>query len=237
MRVLEYLHKKSANNTIDQVTFFHQVARYCQPGIIQDSYSIPSATEGIEGKGGDETDYAGREIVDPDTTMREEEEAERLAKLENLLRKIGVGERDFALFGTSTSDWMDATGLSERENRNQKTKRKKEIAERIAAVAANDEMLMEMKKAQARAARGCPAVKMFYYTPQDGLLAAEDGKSASKPDAMRFHWVGSEMGLDEYEAREWEPGGHWVYKCRVRVDSAPEMDMHKVLDAFMCCAA
>ncbi|MHB1666544.1 hypothetical protein [Thiomonas sp.] len=139
-RVLDYLHKKPANDGIEQVTFFHQIARYCQPGIIQDNYSIPSLTEGIEDQDGDEADYARREIMDTDTAMREGEDAERKEKLLSLLCKIGVGERDFALFDTSTADWIDATGLSERENRVMKTKRKKEIVEKIKLMNLGDDL-------------------------------------------------------------------------------------------------
>ena len=235
VRVLDYLRKKPAKDASDQVTFFHQIARYCQQGIIQDNFAIPSVTEGVESAGDDETDYPKHEIADPDTAGSEEETDERRAKLENLARKLRLGERDVALFQTHTKDWTAATGLCERTHREMKSDRKKEIAERIAEVdAARDEMLMEMKKAQARAARERPAVKIFYYTKENGLLAVEDGKSASKPNAIRFHWVGSENGLDEYEAREWESGGNWIYKCRVRVDSAPEMDKQKILDAFQC---
>lgn len=140
VRVLDYLHKKPANDTIDQTTFFHQIARYCQPGIIQDNYSIPSVTEGIEDKSGDEADYASREIVDPATAMRDEEDTERKEKLRNILRKIKVDERDFALFETSTNDWIEATGLSERENRVMKTRRKKEIIEKIKAMNLGDDL-------------------------------------------------------------------------------------------------
>ena len=235
VRVLEYLRKKPAKDAIDQVTFFHQIARYCQQGIIQDNFAIPSVTEGVEGAGDDE-DYPKHEIADPDTPGNEEKTAERRAKLENLAHKLRLGERDVALFQTHTKDWTDATGLCERTHREMKSDRKKEIVERIAEVAANDEMLLEMEKAQARHGHRHAAVKMFYYTKQNGLLAAEDGESTSKPGAMRFHWVGSEMGRDEYEAREWESGGNWIYKCRVRVDSTPAMDPEKVLDAFMCAA-
>ena len=239
VRVLDYLRKKPAKDALNQVTFFHQIARYCQPGIVRSNYAIPSVAEGVEGAGDDETDYPKHEIVSPDTAGSEEETVERRAKLENLTHKLGIGERDVALFQTSTKDWVSATGLCERTHREMKSDRKKEIAERIAEVAANDEILLEMKKAQARWVRDekqRAAVKMFYYTHEDGLLAAEDGKSASKPGAMRFHCVGSEHGQDEYEAKEWEPGGNWVYKCRVRVDSAPEMDMHKILDAIRLAA-
>ena len=131
VRVLDYLRKKQANDSIDQMTFFHQIAKYCQPGIIQDNYSIPSITEGVEDHGGDETDYSRREIGDQDAAVCDEYESERQEELLNLLRKIGVGERDFALFDTSGADWVEATGLSERQNRVMKTKRKKEIVEKI----------------------------------------------------------------------------------------------------------
>lgn len=140
VRVLDYLHKKPEHDEIDQVTFFHQIARYCQPGIIQDNYSIPSVAEGIEDHDGDETDYTRREIVDPDAVMQEDEDGERKEKLLNLLYKIGVGERDFALFDTSTADWIDATGLSERENRVMKAKRKKEIIEKIKSLNLGDDL-------------------------------------------------------------------------------------------------
>ena len=236
VRILDYLRKKPAKDEINQVTFFHQIARYCQPGIVQSSYAIPSVTEGVGGGGDDETDYPQHEIADPDLVGSEDEAAERRAKLENLAHKLRLGERDVALFMTSSEDWVAATGLCERTHREMKSDRKKEIVERIAEVAAHNEMFLEMKKAHARAARERPAVKMFYYTKQDGLLAAEDEKSASKPGAMRFHWVGAEQGCEEYEAREWEPGGNWVYKGRVLVDSAPEMDTQDVLDAFRCMA-
>ena len=236
VRVLDYLRKKPAKDEINQVTFFHQIARYCQPGIVQSGYAIPSVAEGVEGAGDDETDCPKHEIVSPDTSGSEEETVERRAKLESLAHKLRLGERDVALFETSTEDWVAATGLCERTHREMKSDRKKEIAEKIGEVAANDEILLEMEKARARATRERPAVKMFYYTHEDGLLAAKDGKSASKPGATRFHWVGSEHGQDEYEAKEWEPGGNWVYKCRVRVDSAPAMDQQKILDAFRCTA-
>ena len=139
-RVLEYLQKKPASDDIDQITFFHQIARYCQPGIIQDNYSIPSVTEGIEDKSGDEADYASREIVDPATAMRDEEDAEREEKLRNILCKIKVDERDFALFETSTNDWIEATGLGERQNRVMKIRRKKEIIEKIKSMNLGDDL-------------------------------------------------------------------------------------------------
>lgn len=138
-RVLDYLHKKPENDDIDQVTFFHQIARYCQPGIIQDNYSIPSVAEGIEDHDKDETDYVRREIMDSDTAIIEEDE-DRKENLLNLLGKIGVGERDFALFDTSAADWIDATGLSERENRVMKAKRKKEIIEKIKSMNLGDDL-------------------------------------------------------------------------------------------------
>ena len=138
-RVLDYLHKKPENDDIDQVTFFHQIARYCQPGIIQDNYSIPSVAEGIEDHDKDETDYVRREIMDSDTAIIEEDE-DRKENLLNILGKIGVGERDFALFDTSAADWIDATGLSERENRVMKAKRKKEIIEKIKSMNLGDDL-------------------------------------------------------------------------------------------------
>ncbi|MDE2175797.1 MAG: hypothetical protein KGJ54_10995 [Betaproteobacteria bacterium] len=94
----------------------------------------------IEDHDGDETDYTRREIVDPDAVMQEDEDGERKEKLLNLLYKIGVGERDFALFDTSTADWIDATGLSERENRVMKAKRKKEIIEKIKSLNLGDDL-------------------------------------------------------------------------------------------------
>ena len=242
VRVLDYSHKKPVKDGIDQVTFFHQIARYCKPGIIQDSYSIPSATEGIEGDGGDETDYPKHEIVDPDTARREEEDAERKEKLQNLLRKIGVGERDFALFDTSNADLIEATGCCERKARELKDLRKKEIIKMINSLAGGDEIVREMNKSPARASTGCHAVKMFYYTDQDGLSTAIPGKSTSKLGTLRFHWVdstqfeGAAECYDEYEVREWEPGDRWVYKCRVlvrvRSSAAMDMDMDRVFGAF-----
>ncbi len=138
VRVLDYMQRKPANDEIDQVTFFHQVARYCQPGIIQDNYAIPSVADGIEDQDGE--DYAVREIIDPGTAMIEEEDEERQEKLLNLLRKIGVSERDFALFDTSTPDWVEATGLSERENRVMKAKRKKVIIDKIKSMNLGDDL-------------------------------------------------------------------------------------------------
>lgn len=130
VRVLDYIQNKPANDSIDQVTFFHQIARYCQFGIIKANYCIQSITEEADDQGGDDADYANREIIDQNTTAGEDDPGLQ-EELANFLRKIGVDERDFALFDTSCADWIEATGLSEREHRVMKARRKKEIMEKI----------------------------------------------------------------------------------------------------------
>lgn len=144
VRVLDYLRKKQANDSIDQVTFFHQIARYRQFDIIKTNYCIPSITEGSEDYGGDEADYVHREIADQDAVSGEEVDPELQQKLVSFLRKIGVGERDFTLFDTSTADWVAATGMSEREHRAMKARRKKEIIEKIKSMNLVDELVRLM---------------------------------------------------------------------------------------------
>lgn len=129
MRVLEYLKKKPANDKIDQVSFFYQIAQYCKNGIIQDSYSIPLQTEGVD-HDAEEIDRL-IEIADQQQHGEAEEETQRHEQLQDLMLKIGITVRDFALFDTTSADWIEATGLSERHHRAAKSERKNEILAKI----------------------------------------------------------------------------------------------------------
>ena len=124
-RVIERLKKEPPNNAIDQVTFFHRVARYCQPGIIQSNYSLPSLTEGVAS---DSEDIGCDDVVDPTFCEEaDESEQEKSEAILMLFKKIGISEHDSSIFETTSSDFEEATGLSERHLRNKKAARKKEI--------------------------------------------------------------------------------------------------------------
>lgn len=123
-RVLDYLKKKPHDDEIDQVTFFYQIVGYCKPGIIQSCYHIQTVSSDADAGSGEEDDdwveYTNQEMSDPRASD------DRKA-WENLMRKIGIKERDAALFQTPTRDWVEATGLSERQHREMKTKRKLQL--------------------------------------------------------------------------------------------------------------
>jgi hypothetical protein len=141
VRVLDYLLKKLTDDSIDQVTLFHQIARYCQPGIVQDSYSIPP-DKFIEDDDLEEDDANREKINDLEAQQREEDErAERMEKLQTLLRKSGVTERDFALFDSASADFVEATGVSERGHRNMKSQRKNEILKKIKSLKLDDNLV------------------------------------------------------------------------------------------------
>lgn len=231
LRVLGYLKKKPANDAISQITFFYKIAGYCKPGIIQSSYyikTVPSDSGGDDEVGTDEMEYPNQAIGEVETVdgLDGEDGDEKLKKL---LRKIGVTELDHSMFDCTAKEWKAATGFSERDFRTTKARRKEYIAAEIDRLCSGPGAPIKIRKKNEQSA----AVRMFYYTKQVGLIGVDDGKFLPKPAALRFHWVGAEQGLDEYEVREFEPGGNWAYKCRVHVDSAQGMDAQKVLDAFM----
>jgi len=126
VRMLARLKKESPKPEIDQITFFHQVARYCLSGIEQANRAPSSVTEGV-GECGDADD--GGEIAAPPFgyATDHDETAERADAIRDLFKKIGVGEKDFALFDTTADEWKETTGSSERHLRDKKTKRRKEI--------------------------------------------------------------------------------------------------------------
>lgn len=128
VRMLDYLSKKPHKDEIDQIAFFYQIAAYCKPGIIQSCYHIQTVSSDSHGDEADGDDEFAVQIYDYDAETPDS--GDGLA-WKNLMRKLGVGERDVALFQTSTSDWSEATGLSERRHREMKSKRKEEIIDQI----------------------------------------------------------------------------------------------------------
>lgn len=152
VRMLDYLSKKPHQDEIDQVAFFYQIAAYCKPGIIQSCYHIQtvlSDTQGDEAGGDDE--YAPQEMYGAETQGNGEGDGEAW---QNLMLKIGVGERDVALFQTPAREWVSATGLSERQHREMKSNRRKEIIDEIRS-----------KKLGADLARLMPGLKNALLTP------------------------------------------------------------------------
>ncbi|MBN8744559.1 MAG: hypothetical protein J0I24_09650 [Thiomonas arsenitoxydans] len=244
VRVLDYLKKKPTDDKINQVTLFYQVAKYCKYGIVQSCYAV--GTVPSDSGGDDETECGLGDAGNYQNDSEEEfggeindDGGENSLKL--LLCRIGVGEADHALFETTSRDWGDATGLSERTHREMKDMRRREIISKINSAAKDGkDDAAALARQIARGKHKSVAQKMFYVaTTKDGLSATiiQDKEPAPKPGWARFHWVGSEQGEDEYEVREFEPGGIWTYKCRVRVDSASSMAPGKVLDAFLLCTA
>lgn len=137
IRVLDYLQKKPTDDSVNQVTLFHEIARYCQPGIVQDSYSIPSDKFYAE----DSSDEDGGHREKATDLAVEQREENRIEKLQALLHRIGIAERDFALFDSSISDFVQATGLSERAHRNMKSQRKNEILEKIKSLKLDGDLI------------------------------------------------------------------------------------------------
>jgi hypothetical protein len=137
-RVIERLKKEPPNNAIDQVAFFHRVARYCQPGIIQSNYSLPSLTEGVAS---DSEDFGCDDVVDPSfCDEADESDQEKSEAILRLFKKIGISEHDSSIFETTSSDFEEATGLSERHLRDKKAARKKEIVRVIKAKNLGDDL-------------------------------------------------------------------------------------------------
>ena len=140
-RVIERLKKEPPNNEIDQVTFFHCVARYCQPGIIQSNYSLPSLTEGVASDSEDfGCDGVAASLYDETEGEDAEHEAEKSEAILRLFKKIGISEHDSSIFETTSSDFEEATGLSERHLRDKKAARKKEIVRVIKAKNQGDDL-------------------------------------------------------------------------------------------------
>jgi len=136
-RVLDYLQKKPTDDSVNQITLFHEIARYCQSGIIQDSYSIPSDKFDAEDSLDEDVGHREKAI---DLTVEQREE-DRIEKLQALLHRIGVAERDFVLFDSSISDFVESTGLSERAYRTIKSRRKNEIFEKIKSLKLDGDLI------------------------------------------------------------------------------------------------
>ncbi|VDY03879.1 MULTISPECIES: hypothetical protein [unclassified Thiomonas] len=140
VRVLARLKKEPPKPNLDQITFFHQVARYCFFGIANANHA-PMSVSDVEG------DDIG-EIYDQffDVASNEQDEADHAEAIQELFKKIGVGEKDFALFGTTEDEWKEATGLSGRLLRVKKDQRKKEILSTIKAKKLGDEVARLMPR-------------------------------------------------------------------------------------------
>ncbi len=226
-RVLERLKKEPPKPHIDQTTFFHQVARYCKPGIANANRGRLSVTEGADGDEGDANDSGESEIDGPffDVTGDADKDAERAEVIQELFKKIGVGEKDFVLFDTTVADWIESTGLSERQLRNEKESRKKEIEKKINSLSGAQSRILKKSAARPRHA----VANIFYCIYNDGQIAAAEPKSASRPGGLRFHLIAAGDNGLEFETRGWEPGDNWIYKCRVFSASAKTAD---VMNAF-----
>jgi len=143
VRVLARLKKEPPKPDLDQVTFFHQVARYCLSGIEQANRAPLSVTEGV-GECGDADDAGG--LADPFFDVADDNESDHADAIRDLFKKIGVGEKDFALFDTTAGEWKETTGSSERHLRDKKTKRRKEILSIIKAKNLGDEIARLMPR-------------------------------------------------------------------------------------------
>lgn len=236
VRVLGYMKKKPADDAINQVTFFYRAAEYCKSGIKQSCYYIKTVSSD---SGGDvevsddesELEYHKQDIGDAEVAEIESGGDE----LKTLMHKIGVTTLDHSMFDCTAKEWEAATGYRGRSFRGMKRKRKAAIAALLAQHCPGRFFGMTPPTGDEEIEPRRPAVRMFYCSDLGGLFGVDE--FFPKPGALRFHWVWAEGGIDEYEARELEPGGIWTYKCRVRVESSPVMDAQKVLDAFLLCAA
>lgn len=133
-RVIARLKKEPPKPNLDQVTFFYQIAEYCRFGIKEDGEApriTPIATR--EDAGGKDDDLGADEVGGEAYFDEGEENPELALAIQALFKKIGVDERDFALFLTSTEDFKEATGLGERHFRDKKSLRKEEIINKIKA--------------------------------------------------------------------------------------------------------
>lgn len=128
-RVLARLKKEPPKPHLDQMTFFHQVARYCKPGIAHENKGRMSVTEGAGGDG----DANNDEIADLFFSVGggSENEEQHTKATHALFKKIGVSEKDITLFDATDEDWMESTGLSKRLRWTKKDKRRKEIIAKI----------------------------------------------------------------------------------------------------------
>lgn len=232
-RVLEYLLKKQTDDNADQVGLFHQISGYVKQAMITDSYSIPAHASGLDS--GEEGDDNPKEIVDRSSSKMQEGEAQDSARILELLALLGFKEKHFALFESGGKDLHDGLGISERQITIMRKKSCDEFAERAKTLGVWNELMgflgvkpSQINEVRPRNSKTAPkgqTVKIFYHTIKTGLTLAQQ----SEIDALRFHWVGP----DEYEVRQWEPGGHWEYKCRVFVEASSDtMDMNKVFKAF-----
>ncbi|CAZ88957.1 conserved hypothetical protein [Thiomonas arsenitoxydans] len=144
VRVLSRLKKEPPKPHLDQITFFHQVARYCLDGIIQ-ANSAPASVAYADGGVEDDADDSGG-IASPFFDVADDNESDHADAIRDLFKKIGVGEKDFALFDTTAEEWKETTGSSERHWRNKKTQRKKEILSTIKAKNLGDEVARLMPR-------------------------------------------------------------------------------------------
>ncbi|SCC93501.1 hypothetical protein THIX_30729 [Thiomonas sp. X19] len=225
------------SDSVDQVSLFFAIAKYVRPAMVIESYSIPSRTTGQNA--GDEDNDTPKEIVDSLTTEMQEAANKDSERVMELLTMVGVSDKHFALFENSVKDLEEGLGISERKITDMRSEYSREFAERAQALGVWDELMGFLgvkpsqinevrprnSKAKAKAVPKKQTVKIFYHTIKTGLTLAQQ----SEIDALRFHWVGP----DEYEVRQWEPGGRWEYRCRVFVEAGSDtMDMDKVFKAF-----
>jgi predicted Fe-S protein YdhL (DUF1289 family) len=133
-QVIARLKKEPPKPNLNQITFFYQVAEYCRFGI-KEHGEAPRITPiaGWEDAGGEDDDLGADEAGGEAYFDEGEKKADLALEIQDLFKKIGVGERDFSLFLTSAKDFEEATGFGERHFRDKKSLRKQEIINKIKA--------------------------------------------------------------------------------------------------------